>query len=135
PPPGRPPRRSTPPPSARPTTTVGRVVTGRRACLPVPPPVPPARPVRPSGPSGPSLAGPSLAQREGRLQVVTGVGPERDVGLGVDDSVHRVEVLGDRGRDLLVVPDPDDRDQVDVTRDRVHLADALDGGDLLGDGR
>ena len=73
------------------------------------------------------------ADREGRLEVVPGVGAERDVGLGVEHARHLVDPAGDHLGDLLELADPHDRDQVDVAGDRVDLADAVEIGDRRGD--
>src|SRR5688500_15982173 len=84
----------------------------------------------PAGPRGPVSV---ETEGERRLEVVAGVGAERDVGLGRSDAWHLVEPVGDDRGDVLVVADPDQRDQVDLTRHRVDLADALDRGDGLCD--
>src|SRR3984957_14100009 len=63
------------------------------------------------------------ADREGGLQVMAGVGAERDVRLRRGDAVHLVQPAGDGVRELVVGADPDDRHQVVVPGDRVHLAD------------
>ena len=58
---------------------------------------------------------------------------EGDVGLGADHAGHPVDLLGDDGGEVVVVGDPDHRDQVERAGDGVHLADALDRRHLLGD--
>ena len=54
---------------------------------------------------------------------MAGVRAERDVRLRRGDAVHLVEPAGDHVRELVVGADPDDRHQVVVPGDRVHLAD------------
>src|SRR3954454_9368372 len=78
-------------------------------------------------------AGSVDADREGRLEVVPGVGPEGDVGLGGGHAGDLVEKVGHHVRDVVVVAHPDQRDQVDLAGDGVDLADALEVGDRLGD--
>ena len=64
---------------------------------------------------------------------MAGVGAERDVRLGGGDSRHLVEPAGDHVRQLVVLADPDDRNQVVIAGDRVDLADRRDLRDDLGD--
>ena len=45
---------------------------------------------------------------------------------------HLVEPVGDDGGDVVVVADPDQRDQVDLAGHGVDLADAVERRDLLG---
>ncbi len=62
-----------------------------------------------------------------------GVGAERDVRLGRCARRAPVQSVGDdvpRGRRGC---DPDQRDQVELAGHGVHLADAVEGGDVLGD--
>ncbi len=56
---------------------------------------------------------------------------ERDERAGRDDPFERRDALGDDLRQLVVVLDPHDGDEILVTGDRVHLADALQVGQLL----
>jgi hypothetical protein len=70
---------------------------------------------------------------EGRLEVVPGVGAEGDVRLGLGHALDLVELVGDHGRDVLVLAHPHQGDQVDLPGDGVDLADAVERGDRLGD--
>ena len=74
----------------------------------------------------------STPMRERRLEVVPGVGAERDVGVGVHDPGHLRQPAGDDVGDRLELAHPHDRDQVGVTGDGVHLAHAVQPGDGLG---
>ena len=71
------------------------------------------------------------ADREGRFQVVPGVGAEGDVRLGLEHAGHLVDPAGDDLGDLLELPHPHDGDQVDLAGGGVDLADAVE----IGDGR
>ena len=55
------------------------------------------------------------------------------MGLGLENSGDLVELVGHGGGDLVVVADPDQGDQVDLSGDGVDLADAGEVGDGLGD--
>src|SRR5690606_30451790 len=52
---------------------------------------------------------------------------------GSDDAGDLVEAAGDDVVEFLVAPDPDHRHEVVFTGDGVDLADAVQGGDRLGD--
>src|SRR3712207_4557430 len=72
------------------------------------------------------------ADRERRLEVVPGVGPEGDVRVGLEHARHLVDPAGHDVGDLLELAYPHDRDEVDVAGGGVDLADALEVRDRLG---
>ncbi len=71
------------------------------------------------------------AEGEGRVQVVLGVGAEGDLRGGVDDAGNLGELVRDDVRQILVLRDPGDGNEIPFAGDGIDLADALDGGDLL----
>ena len=54
------------------------------------------------------------------------VGLKRDQGASRDDALERGDALGDDLRKLVVMLDSDDRDQILVPGNGVHLADAIE---------
>jgi hypothetical protein len=72
------------------------------------------------------LIGVRQADREGFLQVVPRVGPNRDVRVGAQDAGGLRDAVGDDLGDLVVLLHPDHGDQVDVAGDGVHLADPVE---------
>src|SRR6202012_4078604 len=58
------------------------------------------------------------AQRERGLQVVPGVGPERDVSLGVGHAGDLIQPSGDDVGQLVLATDPDHGHQVEIPGDR-----------------
>src|SRR5690349_12469054 len=73
------------------------------------------------------------AEGEGLLEVVLRVRAERDVRLRADDAVHLADPVRDDVGELLVLPDADHGDEVDLAGDGVDLAHAGDLGDGGGD--
>jgi hypothetical protein len=67
------------------------------------------------------------------LEVVPGVGVERDVGGRGQHALDLAEAVGHDRREVVVLGHPRDGDEVDLPGDRVDLRDALEVGDLLGD--
>ena len=82
----------------------------------------------PSGPHRLSGRVSLETEAERRLEVVRGVGAERDVGL-VRPRRDLVEAVRDDVGQLLVVADPHHRDEVGVAGDRVDLGDSGELGD------
>ncbi|GAA3010792.1 hypothetical protein GCM10017559_36680 [Streptosporangium longisporum] len=103
-----------------------------RARLPTAGEVSPGRTGEP-GERARGLVGLAQADREGRVEVVPGVGPEGDVRLGVQHPGHLVDPPGDHLGDLLVGAHPDHGHQVVLAGYRVDLAHPVDLGDRLGD--
>src|SRR5690606_4853397 len=84
----------------------------------------------------PTLAAPSSVLQpdvEGLLQVVLRVGLESDVRLGPQHAGHLAELVGDHIGQVVVLAHASDGHQVDVAGNRVHLTDAREVRDLLGD--
>src|SRR5918994_1325240 len=61
--------------------------------------------------------------REQALEVVLRVDLERDERLGPRDALHLRDPTGDHGRQIVVVRDAHDRDQVELTGHGVDLRD------------
>src|SRR5690606_1213416 len=80
-------------------------------------------------------AGASAVQPDGErgLQVVLGVRAERDVRVRALDAGNLADPAGDDLGQVLVLPDPDHRDQVVGAGDGEDLADAVQRGDPLRD--
>ena len=60
------------------------------------------------------------------------VGLEGDERLGRADALHLVDPPGDHVVQLVVAPHPHQRDEVDVARDRIDLADPVEIGEAFG---
>src|SRR2546423_6798097 len=115
------------------TIGFGRLIVRGRRRLPSPPAMTTAciwgessSRARASGMPGPRASTLLRADREERLEVVARVGLERDVGLGARDAAHLRDPSGDDVGELVVLPRPHHRHEVEVARDRVHLGYAVD---------
>src|SRR3954447_10036405 len=71
------------------------------------------------------------ADREQPVEIVFGVHLERDQCLGLLDARHLRDALWDDAGEILISRDANDRDEVHVAGDGVHLRHALDVGDRL----
>src|SRR4029077_6318114 len=85
---------------------------------------PGARACARSGPDG--SGGLGVADGERGLEVVPGVGAERDVRLGVGHAGHPVQPARDDLVQFLVGPYPDHCHQIELAGDRVDLTDLRD---------
>src|SRR5690606_29006144 len=105
------------------------------ACRTPPPPDPAGGTGRGPPPPGSRPAGASAVQPDGErgLQVVLGVRAERDVRVRALDAGDLADPAGDDLGQVLVLPDPDHRDQVVGAGDGEDLADAVQRGDPLRD--
>ncbi|MDQ1416303.1 MAG: hypothetical protein QOF81_1916 [Acidimicrobiaceae bacterium] len=71
-------------------------------------------------------------QVEHGLQIVAAEGLKRDKCPCIDDPRKRGDAAGDHIGQLVLLADPDDRNQVGFAGDRVDLGDAFDIGEFAG---
>ena len=67
------------------------------------------------------------------LEVVAAISLEGDEGAGFDDPWMAEDSSGDDFGQLIVVPDPDNRHQVGVAGDGLHLGHTVDLGQFTGE--
>src|SRR5699024_7105655 len=71
------------------------------------------------------------ADRKCRFQVVTAERLERDLGLGGEHAGDLINLAGNNPCDVFVFTNPDQGDQIEISVDRIDLADTVDFGDRL----